>query len=472
MADYITATGFDKPTLPEMVQEIGDAMETVVGPINREADSTTGQWIGIEAEQNAIHFETEEELWASRFLASAEGFALDALGDWMGGITRHGKTTTKVNAVIYGSESRLVPAGSLASFGNYQFRLTADYTISRSTLLDGEVRVSNNTQTSYTVRIAGVDHTYTKVAGDTVNTIATGLAAVVDSTSQYSATANGSVIRLTSENLIEGYAVSLSAGLAWQLIGSPAIFEATEAGPIVVPVGGLNNPVSAITGWTGVNNLVQGATGSDRESDTDYRQRLYQSRASSGGAATIPAIETRLITEVSGVTLAKVIENDTMTTVGSIPPKAIHTIVSGGLEQDIADAIWKYKGAGIATYGSIAITVYDRYERPHIVNFSRPTEVDIYVKVDVVLLDAEEPLPAAVVDAIKQGVVSYGATLGLGDDVITQRIYGYIYANTTGIGKMTITVSTDGTTFAESNVSVAENSFASFSAANVEVTGV
>ena len=256
------------------------------------------------------------------------------------------------------------------------------------------------------------------------------------------------------------------------MIGSPAIFEATEAGPIVVPVGGLNNPVSAITGWTGVNNLVQRATGSDRESDTDYRQRLYQSRASSGGAATIPAIETRLITEVSGVTLAKVIENDTMATVNSIPPKAIHTIVSGGLEQDIADAIWKYKGAGIATYGSIAITVYDRYEKPHLVNFSRPTEVDIYVKVDVVLLDTEEPLPATVVDAIKQGVVAYGATLGLGDDVITQRIYGYIYANTTGIGKMTITVSTDGTTFAESNISVAENSFASFSAANVEVSGV
>lgn len=472
MADYITATGFDKPTLPEMVQEIGDAMETVVGPINRESDSSTGQWIGIEAEQNAIHFETEEELWASRFLASAEGFALDALGDWMGGITRHGKTTTKVNAVIYGSGSRLVPAGSIASFGNYQFRLTSDESITRSTLLDGEVRVSNNTQSTYTIRIAGVDCVYTKISGDTVNSIASGLASAVDATSQYSATANGSVIHLTSENLIEGYSVSLSSGLSWQLIGSPAIFEATEAGPIVVPVGGLNNPVSAITGWTAVNNLVQGATGSDRESDTDYRQRLYQSRSSSGGAATVPAIETRIITEVNGVTLAKVIENDTMTTVDSIPPKAIHTIVSGGLEQDIADAIWKYKGAGIATYGSISITVYDRYQRPHLVNFSRPTEIDIYVKVDVVLLDTEEPLPSAVVDAIKQGVVAYGATLGLGDDVITQRIYGYIYANTTGIGKMTVTVSSDGTTFAETNISIPENSFASFSTANVEVTGV
>ena len=146
-----------------------------------------------------------------------------------------------------------------------------------------------------------------------------------------------------------------------------------------------------------------------------------------------------------------------------VAPKAIHTIVSGGLEQDIADAIWKYKGAGIATYGAISITVYDRYQRPHLVNFSRPTEIDIYVKVDVVLLDTEEPLPSAVVDAIKQGVVAYGATLGLGDDVITQRIYGYIYANTTGIGKMTVT---------ETNISIPENSFASFSTANVEVSGV
>lgn len=51
-------------------------------------------------------------------------------------------------------------------------------------------------------------------------------------------------------------------------------------------------------------------------------------------------------------------------------------------------------------------------------------------------------------------------------------IANLIAQNLTGIGKMTITVSTDGTNFAESNISIAENSFASFSAANVEVTGV
>ncbi|CBX44535.1 baseplate component [Erwinia phage phiEt88] len=472
MADYITSTGFDKPTLPEIVQKIGDAMETVIGPINREADSATGQWIGIEAEQSAIHFETAEAVWASRFLASAERFALDALGDWMSGITRHGKTYTRVNSVLYGDESRLVPAGTLASFGNNQFRLPADYSISRSNLLDGEIRVNSATLSSYTVRIAGSDSVYTKKDGDTTSSIAAAISVLVNATSQYSSTSNGSVIRITSKNLIAGYSVSLSEGLTWQRIGSPGIFDAVDSGPIVVPVGGLNNPVSAIAGWSGVNNLVQGATGSDIESDTDYRKRLYQSRSSSGGAATVPAIETRLITEVSGVTLAKVIENDRMQAVNGIPEKAIHTIVSGGLEQDIANAIWKYKGAGIETFGDIEIAAYDRHKRPHIVKFSRPMQVEIRVKVDVVLLDTEEQLPAAVVEAIQQGVVNYGSNLGLGDDVITQRIYGYIYSNTTGIGKMTITVSTDGASYTEDNVSIPENSYAHFSISNVEVSGV
>lgn len=472
MVDYITDSGFDKPTLPETIQEIGDAMEVVVGPINREADSTTGQWIGVEAEANAVQFEGLEELWMSRFLAYAEGAALDALGIWMGGITRAPETTTKVNAAIYGSESRLIPAGALASFGNYQFKLTADSTISRTALLDGQIKVTNATAAAYTVRIAGTDYAYSRQSTDTVNSIATALALLIDGTQQYSSNANGSVINLTSENQIEGYSVSLSSGLQWQRIGSPAIFEAIEAGAIVVPVGGLNNPVSAIAGWTGVNNLVQGSTGSGRESDTNYRARLRLSRSSSGGAATIPAIETRLLTEVEGVSLAVVIENDTMATVNSIPPKAIHTIVQGGLEQEIADAIWKYKGAGIETYGNIPITVRDRYDRPHLVKFSRPADTPIYVRVDVTLLDPEEPLPSAVVNDIKQGVVDYGGTLGLGDDVITQRIYGYIYSNTTGIGKMTITVSLDGVGYNESNIPVGDSAYATFSSNNVEVTGV
>ncbi|MGR7257680.1 baseplate J/gp47 family protein [Klebsiella aerogenes] len=149
MADtFITDTGLEKPTLAECVQEVGDSLESVVGPINREADSTTGQWVGVEAEANAVHFEALEHLWNSRFLNFATGMALDAIGTWFG-ISRNRESYTQVNAVIYGTESTLVPAGAIASFGNYQFVLTEASVISRTVLVDGAFRVNNATQASY-----------------------------------------------------------------------------------------------------------------------------------------------------------------------------------------------------------------------------------------------------------------------------------------------------------------------------------
>lgn len=471
-SEYVTDSGVVKPTLAECVQDIGDALEQVVGPINREADGTTGQWIGVEAEAAAVHFEALEYLWASRSLNTGTGYALDAIGTWFG-IARNDETKTQVNAVIYGTESTLVPAGALASFGNYQFSLESASTISRTSLVDGQIKVNNNTAATYTVRVAGSDLTYTKVASDTVTDIAAGLAKLIDGSSQFTATSTGSSVYLSSENAIQGYAVSLGAGLSWISIGSPAIFQATETGAIVVPVGGLSTPVSAVTGWTGVNNLVAGSTGSDRESDTDYRARLKAARGSNGGAATEPAIRSHLLSDVEGVTLAVVIENDSMTTNASGQvAKSIQCVVNGGLEQDVADTIWKYKAAGIATYGTTTITVKDSFGRSHDVKFSRPEVVSLRVKVDVTLLDTEEDLPASVINLIKEGVENYFATLSLGDDVITQRIYGYIYSNTTGLGKLSVTVSTDGTNFSEDNVSISDTQYATVADSAIEVSGV
>lgn len=472
MADIITSAGFDKPTMTEIINQIGDAMQLVVGPVNRAPDSVTGQWIGVEGEQVAILMEALEYAISGRSLATAEGSALDALGDWMGGIDREGETYTTVNAVVYGAESTQLTAGTQASAGSETFRLTINAVISRASLLDGEINVSDATKATYTIRVNGVDYTYTKLAADSAQTIATALAALVDASTVVDSSATGSVIKVTSENLVSGVPVSIAAGLTWQTIGSPAIFEAVNAGPVEVAVGALSNPVSAVDKWTGVNNLVAGNTGHDRESDTSYRQRLYAARRAQLGAATAPAIEARLLNEVSGVTLAMVLENDSMAVANGIPPKSINVVVNGGAEQDIADAIWKYKAAGIGTYGSTSLTVTDSHGNKHTVMFSRPVSQPIYVKINVTLLDGEEELPADVITAIKQGVMNYAATLSINDDVITQRIYGYIYANTTGIGKMTVTVSTDNVTFTENNISIPAGTYAEFSESHMEVTGV
>lgn len=472
MADiYITNTGLEKPMLAECVQEIGDALEGVVGPVNREADSTTGQWIGVEAEANTVHFEALEHLWNSRFLSTATGAALDAIGTWFG-VARNGRTATQANAVIYGTESTLVPAGSLASFGNHNFALQEDAVISRSSLVDGQFRIGSLDQSAYTVRIDGADLSYTRKNEDTLATVAKQIAALIDQSQKYIASSSGAVVSLTSESKVQGYPVSLEEGMTWVKIGSPALFTATEKGAVVVPVGGLNTPVSAIPGWTGVTNLVAGSAGSDRESDTAYRNRLRNARSANNGSATESAISARLLNEVAGVTLAVVLENDTMKTVDDMPPKSIQCIVAGGLEQDVADAIWKYKAAGIETYGTTNITVRDSHGQSHVVGFSRPVNLTIYVRVAVTLLDDEEELPVSVVKLIKDGVKAYFSTLSLGSDVITQRMYGYIYEKTTGIGKLTITVSSNGTDFSEQNISVPVTAYATVSDENIEVTGV
>lgn len=469
--NVLTDTGFNRPTLAQLIQRVGDRLEAAVGPINREADSSTGQFIGSVAEELSIAYETTEAVWLSRFIESASGIALDAIGEWMGGIQRRSRTQTQVNAVVYGSEGIPVPAGSLASYQNNNFALENQVTITRGALVDGSFSVDNNTQATYTIRANGVDYTYTKAADATTTTIATRLAALINANSEiYTATSNGSTVNLTAANNVQGYSVSLSSGMTWTKIGSPAVFRAVEFGPISVPIGSLNNPVSAVPAWNGVTNLVAGSTGNDRESDADYRQRLQSSLGSANGRATVDSIKSALLNDVEGVTLAEVLENDTMNATETMEPKSILCIVDGGLEQEIAQKIWDYKGGGIYTNGQILVTAYDSSGKPHGVRFSRSGQVTVYIRVQVNRFDSEEEVPADIVSRIVQGVENYFATLSLGDDVIIQRIYGYIYANTSGIASMTITGSQDGVTFNTSDIEVGETASAKLQ--TVEVTGV
>jgi len=469
--NVLTDTGFNRPSLAQLVQRIGDRLEAAVGPINREADSNTGQFIGSVAEEISIAYETTEAVWLSRFIESASGFALDAIGEWMGGIQRRARTQTQVNAVVYGTEGIQIPAGALASYGNNNFTLENAVTITRGALVDGTFNIDSAAPASFTVRANGVDLIYTKAAGDTTSTIASNLAAQINSQSDYyTASANGSAVNITSSNNVQGYAVSLGSGMTWTKIGSPAIFRAVEYGPVSVPIGSLNNAVSAVSGWTGVNNLVIASAGNDRESDADYRQRLQNSLGNTQGRATVDSIKAALLNDVDGVTLAEVLENDTMTATASIDPKGILCIVDGGLEQEVAQKIWDYKAAGIETSGSILVTAYDTSGKPHGVRFSRSGQVLVYIRVVVNRLDSEEGTPADIVARIQQGVRNYFSTLSLGDDVIIQRIYGYVYANTTGIASMTITGSTNGTTYSANDITVSETASARLN--KVEVSGV
>jgi hypothetical protein len=180
---------------------------------------------------------------------------------------------------------------------------------------------------------------------------------------------------------------------------------------------------------------------------------------------------------VDSVTSVSVYENRTHLFVSLMPPHSFETVVSGGSNQAVADKIWQVKPAGIETYGNTAVQVLDENGDLQIINFSRPADRYAWIRVSVNALYPEEPLPVAVVSAIKAAVLAYGVGLGVGEDVITQRFYGPIYTATTGLGSITVeaaltTLPGDVPTYSTANGAVARAEIAVFDELRISVVGV
>ncbi|EIH6466006.1 baseplate J/gp47 family protein, partial [Shigella flexneri] len=183
-----------------------------------------------------------------------------------------------------------------------------------------------------------------------------------------------------------------------------------------------------------VFNRYDLTTGRDEETDTELRQRYLESLAVTG-VGTLDAI-VAAVKRVQGVSDASGVENDTETTNSDgLPPKSFKIVVVGGQNDNIAQAIWDTKPAGIRPFGSIFGTAYDLGSLPHDVYFSRPMPKYVFVKVAYSLYDEETlNIPEQDIhDRIVQGINAYGRTLKVGNDVIPNRIYGHIYDVIQGI---------------------------------------
>jgi hypothetical protein len=64
-----------------------------------------------------------------------------------------------------------------------------------------------------------------------------------------------------------------------------------------------------------------------------------------------------------------------------LPPHSFEQVVYGGLDFDIAKAIYRRKGAGIQTYGNVTVPVQSISGQVININFSRPSPVPVWVKI-------------------------------------------------------------------------------------------
>lgn len=233
--------------------------------------------------------------------------------------------------------------------------------------------------------------------------------------------------------------------------------------------------VNPLTGITAVTNALGTTGGADVETDESLRAR-YDESISLGGASTTSAIEAELL-QVQNVVDARVIQNVTMATVDGVPAKAFESTVYGGIDADIADAIYRTKAAGVQAFGDITVPITDDYGQVHNIGFSRVAEITVYV--NVVLTTDAELFPVDGMTTIETNIIKYiGGTdadstkyygLGLGDDVVYTKIIGICHS-VAGVTDVIVTLSTDNITFTAANVAIATGEVAVTDYAKVVIT--
>lgn len=201
--------------------------------------------------------------------------------------------------------------------------------------------------------------------------------------------------------------------------------EAETAGVYVANATTITGIATPQTGWLTVNNVADAVTGSAAESDPVLRARRDR-ELFAGGSSPIDSLRAALA-RVSGVSVAEVAENDSNATVDGMPPHSIEAIVQGGTDVAVARAIWEAKAGGIELHSSATTptveVVIDAGGFNRTITFTRPTNVDAYAEVIVILDSDFYPGDATLQDAIANVTAGQraGQTLRKSDLIVAAR---------------------------------------------------
>jgi len=217
-----------------------------------------------------------------------------------------------------------------------------------------------------------------------------------------------------------------------------ANFQNVKSGIIPCPANTLNQVTQAIIGWDAINNINDGVVGSEIESREDFEYRRFNS-VSINGIGSVPAIYSNVF-NVKNVLDCYVMDNPSgnSISVGStnkvLLPHSLYVCVVGGLDYDVAEAIFKKKDVGCDYNGNTSVTVYDNsgyaYQPPaYIVKFERPGSISIKFQVNIL---SNSNIPQNSIQLIKNCIYQQFNGLNgnsrerIGSLIVASKYYGAI----------------------------------------------
>ena len=161
-------------------------------------------------------------------------------------------------------------------------------------------------------------------------------------------------------------------------------FQSQQTGPYVANAGTLTVIGTPTIGWIAVTNPLDAQQGLAADTDTTLRQKRNIELLGQG-SGDLDAIRAAVL-KVGGVLQCFIYENTSLITDGTgLPGKSFRVVIWDGVSpaaanNDVAQAIWNSKPAGILAYGTTASgTATDSTGQARTILFDRAVQVPLYV---------------------------------------------------------------------------------------------
>lgn len=184
--------------------------------------------------------------------------------------------------------------------------------------------------------------------------------------------------------------------------------------------------------FVGSNDIVitgDWESGEDVESDEAYRQRLLGIDSSVTG--TFGAIYEALLA-TTGVTTVNLLENPDWFIQNiegiDLPPQSFAAFVSGGLDNDVAQAIYDTKPVSVPSVGNTQGVAIDAQGNSKTISFFRPEDLFVKVQVTVEIGTTSGDLTQSMIDQIKEAIKEAGDDLSIGEDIVPTKFIRSVFS--------------------------------------------
>lgn len=253
----------------------------------------------------------------------------------------------------------------------------------------------------------------------------------------------------------------------------------------------ITNIDSTIGGWSSVTNTSLNTLGTDKESNAAFRVKRTRSVARPGNNQIDNTIGE--VFSVEDVLRVVAYENPTGSAAASaknpygLPANSVSYVVQGGSDDDVAKSIFIKKNPGVnlnsvGTPVSVTVTSDIHTSNSQIIDFGRPSTVDMIVSVD--LADPLGNLPTNIEELVQDAIIDYSlgtipddeagfdnTGFDIGEDVPVRRIdtpINYIVGQYKGAYISDLTVNS----ISSGAVDIAFDEISTWSESNISVTVV